>query len=294
MTDSGRRNGQITSAGFQYRGAHTSGMILVGRHVHTARPLIEQARDTYRAGKPDHGGMTTPDTAPRSSLWQRVRRSPLTHLVMAVLVLALTQAFVIKAFQVPSASMSTTLEAGDRIAASRIAYTVSAPGEGDIAVFSRPQSWGPAPERSPLRTAVGWVGDLVGFGPSNHDALVKRIIGGPRATVRCCSDRGQVEVDGTALVEDYVVTDAPFTPGVIDCTTVPASLRCFGPILVPDDQYLVMGDNRANSADSVIACRGAVPAPAGCARFVPRADMRGKVVAIVWPIDRARLFTDCD
>ena len=237
--------------------------------------------------------MTTPTpTASRPTRWRRIRRSPLTHLALALVLLALVQGLVIKPFQVPSESMSPTLEAGDRLLASRIAYTVSAPGAGDVAVFARPDTWGPRPERSALRTALGWVGDIVGFGPSNQDALVTRIIGEPGTTVRCCSDAGQVEVDGVPLSEGYIVTDLPFTPGANDCSSSPASARCFGPITVPAGEYLVLGDNRANSADSVIACRGNAIPPSDCARFVPREDIIGKVVTIVWPLDRLRLFTD--
>jgi signal peptidase I len=237
--------------------------------------------------------MTTPaPTVSRPTRWRRIRRSPLTHLVLALVLLALVQAFLVKPFQVPSESMSPTLETGDRLLASRIAYTVSAPGAADVVVFARPDGWGPRPDRGALRTAVGWVGDIVGFGPSNQDALVKRIIGEPGATVRCCSDTGRVEVNGTPLTEDYVLADLPFTPGVNDCSTTPASRRCFGPISVPADEYLVLGDNRANSADSVIACRGDAAPAADCARFVPRTDIIGKVVTIIWPVNRLRLFTD--
>ncbi|MFS0792850.1 signal peptidase I [Microbacterium sp. 1P10AE] len=228
--------------------------------------------------------------ATRPTRAQRIRRSPLTHLVLAIVVLALVQGFVIKPFEVPSESMSPTLEAGDRLLASRLAYAVSEPGIGDIAVFSRPDSWGPRPDRDALRTALGWVGDIVGFGPSNEDALVKRVIGGPGATVRCCSAQGQVEVDGKPVTEGYIVNDLPFTPGVNDCSSTPASARCFGPVRVPPDEYLVLGDNRANSADSVIACRGLLSAGSDCARLVPRSNMIGKVVSIVWPLDRLRMF----
>ncbi|WP_323824206.1 S26 family signal peptidase, partial [Pseudomonas aeruginosa] len=49
-----------------------------------------------------------------------------TLAVLALVLLALVQGFVIKPFQVPSESMSPTLEAGDRLLASRIAYSVSA------------------------------------------------------------------------------------------------------------------------------------------------------------------------
>ncbi|WP_396644956.1 signal peptidase I [Microbacterium sp.] len=221
-----------------------------------------------------------------------LRRSPLVHLILAVLLLAVTQTLLIKPFQVPSRSMAPTLEVGDRILASRVAVAVSAPGPGDIVVFSRPDDWGPPTERTLLRTVAGWVGDVVGFGPSNQDALVKRIIGGPGSTVRCCSAEGLVQVDGVPLVEDYVVDDLPFIPGVNDCSTTPASPRCFAAISVPPDAYLVMGDNRANSADSVVACRGLTAPKESCARFVGREDVLGKVVAVMWPLNRVGVFSD--
>ena len=230
------------------------------------------------------------DRIPSLTRPPRAPRSPLTHLAVAVLLLAMVQGFVIKPYRVPSESMTPTLLTGDRILASRSAYAVSEPGAGDIAVFARPESWGSRPEHNALRVAVGWIGDVVGFGPSNQDALVKRIIGVPGSTVRCCTDQGQVEVDGEPLDEGYIAHDQPFIPGVIDCSTTPASPRCFPRIEVPEGAYFVLGDNRANSADSAAACRGlTTPAP-DCPRFVPRDDMIGKVVAIVWPLERARLF----
>jgi signal peptidase I len=227
---------------------------------------------------------TSASTAP--SRLRRIRRSPITHLVVAFVILALVQLFFVKPFQVPSESMSPTLETGDRMLANRIALTLSPPHEGDIVVFSRPDTWESSSDPSPLRVAIGWVGDLVGFGPSNLDALVKRVIGEPGTTVQCCSAEGTVTVDGVPLDESYVVNDLPYAPGVLDCTTVPSSSRCFGPIVVPDDSYLVMGDNRANSADSVYGCRG-LPAGTTCARFVPREKMLGTVFAVIWPLDRA-------
>lgn len=234
----------------------------------------------------------TTETPPRRTQWQPLRRSPLTPLVLAIVAVALLQASVIKPFQVPPESMSPTLQSGERILANRLAYALSEPGPGDIVVFSRPDSWGASPARSPLRTAVGWVGDIVGFGPSNQEVLVKRIIGEPGSTVQCCSADGRIEVDGQPRDEGYVASDLPFTPRVNDCTTSPASPRCFGPIIVPADQYLVMGDNRGNSSDSVISCRGDALSSSDCARFVPRSHIIGNVVSIVWPLDRARLFVN--
>lgn len=239
-----------------------------------------------------HMSARDPDASPTRTRWQRVRRSPILHVVATLLVLALLQAFVVKPFQVPSGSMSPTLEAGDRIFADRITLIGSDPRQGDIVVFSRPAGWETdATTPSPLRRAAGWVGDLVGFGPSNLDALVKRVIGEPGMTVQCCTANGRVEVNGTALDEDYVRHDLAFAPGQLDCHSVPVSSRCFGPVTVPDGSYLVMGDNRASSSDSVVKCRGTT-ATDGCARFVPRDQVIGTVVAIVWPLDR--LFSPLD
>jgi len=226
------------------------------------------------------------DTPSARSRWRRLRRSPVTTWVAVLLLVALGQLLIVKPFQVPSASMAPTIQTGDRLLADRIDLTWSDPMPGQVVVFSRPESWKEdAASPGALRVAAGWVGDLLGFGPSNLDALVKRVIGAPGTTVRCCTDDGRVEVDGTAIDEGYVRNDLPFIAGQLDCSSVPVSARCFAPVTVPEGSYLVMGDNRANSSDSVARCRGTTTGD-DCARFVPRGDMVGTVFAILWPVDR--------
>lgn len=224
----------------------------------------------------------TAGTAKGTSRRRRFFRSPWAHLVLALVILGVVQGFFVKIYSVPSGSMEQTLNVGDRVVVNRLA---AEPRRGDVVVFRQPASWGPEPERGAVRTAVGWFGELTGIGPGNTEYLVKRVIGLPGDTVECCTATGQLRVNGEAVDEPYVFQDVPFDAGTLDCTTAEASPRCFGPVRLGQDQYLVMGDHRSNSADSVVACRGLAAAP-DCARTVRREDITGRVEWFLFPFDK--------
>ena len=229
--------------------------------------------------------MTTPAASiPR---WRRVTSSPWFHLVLAFVVFGLILSFVAKPYWVPSGSMEKTLEVGDRILVNRLAYVGAAPGDGDVVVFDADQTWGATSAASggPVKAALRWVGEVTGFGPSGPHTLVKRIIGTPGQTVKCCSADGRVVVDGHPIDEPYVYQDFAFVPGTLDCTTTPKSSRCFAEVTVPKDSYLMLGDHRSGSADSARYCRGDTHA-ASCWRWAHREDIVGKAVAVLWPISR--------
>lgn len=78
-------------------------------------------------------------------------------------------------------------------------------------------------------------GDIVIFKfPDNEKILyIKRVIGMPGETVEI--HNGEVTIDGEILSEPYLTTT---TEGD------------FGPYIVPEGHYFMMGDNRNNSADS--------------------------------------------
>lgn len=222
--------------------------------------------------------------------WRKLKSSPWFHMAVALLLIAVVHGFLVKPYGVPSGSMEQTLQVGDRIYVNRIKNTLQDPQRGRIVVFNASDVWKQADGQSGLRWLAGSVGDVLGFGPSNHKALVKRIIGLPGDNVSCCSADGSIEVNGTALEERYVYNDYPFIPGRLDCQTVTVSRRCYTTIHVPENHYLVMGDHRSNSSDSVIACRPPLLSEEqslGCARFVKREDIVGEVFFRVWPFSRA-------
>ena len=225
--------------------------------------------------------VTTPPEAPE----RRRRRLPAgVEILLAIVVVALVQGFVVKPFGVPSQSMEQTLRIGDRIVVNRMDQSVQ---RGDIVVFSHGETWQDTqlePTGNVFKDAVRKVGDVTGIGPSSTAYTVKRVIGMPGDRVRCCDAQGRVVVDGDALTEDYVFEDHTFRAPELTCDTTPRSSRCFPEIRVPSDRLLVLGDHRSQSADSVVNCRGGTDAE-GCARFVPVTRVVGPVVFRIWPFD---------
>ena len=150
-------------------------------------------------------------------------RTILEYVVLAIVAVAvalLIQAFLVKPYRIPSASMEDTLLIGDRVLVDRISWRFSQPQRGDIVVFHPPFD-----------------------GP----VLIKRIIGLPGDEISVSG--GFVSINGKRLDEPYVrrvngrqEPSEPFSNGL------PWSLQ--KPFKVPAESYFVMGDNRTDSGDS--------------------------------------------
>lgn len=233
----------------------------------------------------------TGQSAPSRPWWRRATRSPWFHLVAAFVVVGLILSLVAKPYLVPSGSMESTLEPGDRILTNRLAYVFDGPRSGDIIVFDADATWGQSatPAGNPLRSALRWIGEVSGFGPSGSHTLVKRVIGTPGDVVACCDAEGAVTVNGESLDEPYIFEDFPFVPGSLDCTTTARSARCFDDVTVPEDSYLVLGDHRSASSDSAAQCRISSATP-DCWRWATRSGVIGSAAAILWPLSRWRIL----
>jgi signal peptidase I len=175
-------------------------------------------------------------------------------IVGAVAIVLAIKAWVINPYRIPSSSMEPTLHCArpasgcearfsDRVLANRFIYHFRDPRRGEIIVFDVP------PEAKAKCGAGG--------------TFVKRIVGLPGEKVQIRLIRGAdfVYINGQKLEEPYVEHDRrPIDPEKT--------------YKVPQNQYFMMGDNRASSCDS--RTWGAVP----------RENIIGPVFLTYWPPQR--------
>ena len=154
----------------------------------------------------------------REVRWERQRKKRragftelcLTILVAFVLVFGFVRPFVLEAFRIPSESMVPTLEVGDRVLANKFIYRFSEPERGDIVVFES-------------------------VGEGDDQKLIKRVVALPGDEIEVRN--GTVLVNGEEQEEPYLNRGLPFNGS-------------YQPTEIPEGEVFVMGDNRANSADS--------------------------------------------
>lgn len=187
--------------------------------------------------------------------------------MLAVLLTGALRAVVVDVYWIGSDSMQPTVEPGDRVLVHKLAGG-RAPARGDLVVFDGRGSFAPLHDDAPAPVRVlGALGRWSGLAGSDTDYL-KRVIGVPGDTVRCCAPSGAIEVNGEELPEDYLFPgEAPSGAGFT--------------AVVPEGRLWLMGDHRSVSVDS----RSLLGAPGG---GLVRADkVIGEPVAVLWPLDRA-------
>jgi signal peptidase I len=200
-----------------------------------------------------------------------LRRHIALLVLLALLGTLVVRTFVLQSFVIPTESMDPTLAVNDRILVSRLSYRFGEVRRGDVIVFDGQDSFisAAAPESTLAKLGV-FLGGLLGFSPREQD-YTKRVIGLPGDRVVCCTASGRVSINGRELSEPYV------PQGV-----APSEQRF--DIIVPPGRLWVMGDNRANSADS----RAHIGDPGG--GTVPQERVIGRVIGRFWPVGRLTMI----
>jgi signal peptidase I len=177
----------------------------------------------------------------------------------------LIKTFLLQAFFIPSESMVPTLKIGDRVLVNKLVYRIHPPRRGDIIVFIEK----PGPKKAFWGRVRSFLTEGLGVTKPASKDFIKRVIGLPGETIQITNGVVNIKTPGGAsfdLTEPYINSENRDTSS-------------FGPVKIPADSYFVMGDNRANSADSRTSL-----GPIQKKAIIGRAFIR------IWPVSRFGFF----
>ena len=221
----------------------------------------------------------------RNSVLRFLKELPVL-IALALGIALLIKAFLVQAFYIPSASMEPTLTRGDRVLVNKLSYRFGEIERGDVVVFrdpypdpcDRPANAGrPGCNESVPRRALNWFAEVFGLPTGDTRDFIKRVAALPGETIAMhdgnvyvCDEPACVPIDEDGNPKDGRLIDFPHTTE--DGPQKDAdNLAAF---VVPDDQFYVLGDNRANSSDSRTF------------RGVDEEDIVGRAFVVVWPPTR--------
>jgi signal peptidase I len=213
---------------------------------------------------PSASPVAAPATPPAT---QDRPRGTIAEWTITILLLLFGTTFLVQAFVIPTGSMEDTLLIGDHLLVDKLSYSYpggfskyvlpyQTPRDGDIIVFRYPV-------------------DI-------SQTFVKRVVGVPGDRIKLIDQ--QVYRNGKKLMEPYVVHKNPYPDSFRDnfpnsepnLTMLDPGREMLannvvnGEVVVPNDFYFAMGDNRDNSLDSRYW------------GFVPRDNIIGKPLIIYW------------
>ena len=158
--------------------------------------------------------------------------------VVVVVIVLLLFIFVVGLQQVVGPSMYPTLQEGNIIIVNKLLYNIGKPARNDIVVLMQDEKY-----------------------------MVKRIVGLPGETIEYKDN--YIYVNGEKFKESFLVDGVE---------TNDFSSKDLGSEVIPEDKYLVLGDNRTNSMDSRDY------------GFVDRKQIVGKAWLRIWPINQLKFL----
>lgn len=164
-------------------------------------------------------------------------------LLLAAAVFLVVYVFLFRPFQVNGDSMFPTFTDQEYILTNIVALNFSPPKRGEVIVFKAP----PEPEKDFIKRVIGIEGD------------------------RIMLTEGYIYLNGEKLDENQYLKPEIQTRGG-------SFLKEGQEIIVPQDSFLVLGDNRGYSSDSREW------------GFIKKADVIGKSFFVYWPPDKIGLI----
>lgn len=162
--------------------------------------------------------------------------------LIAFVIALVIRTFLIQAYKIPTGSMNPTLMEGDRIMVNKFSYNFRPPLVGEIIVFK-------FPENPKL-------------------AFIKRLIAKGQEKVEIKD--GHIFINNQELSNPRIINRFYYNRGPYGEKEIP--------VLVPENNFYVLGDNSANSRDSRYW------------GFVPKKNLIGRAMFIYWPLYRIRLI----
>lgn len=162
--------------------------------------------------------------------------------LLSLFVALLVRFLIVEPRYIPSLSMYPTFEVGDQLAVEKVTKRIKPLYRNEVVVFNPPQAF--------QDIVDGQYGDSA----RSREALIKRIVAVPGDKVEV--KNGKLYINGESQNEPFVAEDAAYQ---------------FGPVVVPSNFVLVLGDNRNHSLDGHIW------------GFLPAKNVIGRAVFVYWP-----------
>ncbi len=205
------------------------------------------------------------------SVWEWVK-----SLAIALVIWFLLTSFLVQAFRIPSGSMENTLLIGDFLFVNKALYGAEVP-----ILHKRLPAL-----REPRRLDIVVFDSVEEAGVS----VVKRMVGMPGDTIAMMDN--VLFINDERVTEDYVLRGSPgdqrdprmrawqikYLADSSQAHSYDPSLKNWGPLVVPPDSFLVMGDNRDNSYDGRYW------------GFLGRDRIRGRPMFVYYSFDRRGLY----
>lgn len=185
---------------------------------------------------------------------KKLIREWIESIIVAFLLAMVIRAFAVQAFKIPTGSMDPTLKIGDLILVNKFIYGAKIPfTELRLPAFRHPKR-----------------GDVIVFiyPEDKKKDFIKRLVGLPGEVLEIKD--GTIYINGQPVLDPIFNQRYYYNRGPL--------VQNGEKIVVPKDEYFVLGDNSASSKDSRYW------------GFVPKRNILGKALLIYWPLNRIRII----